>query len=323
MGNLGRETPQEPEAVAAEVQGGFVGPASLLTRLHGDSTVLDRTVGILPEIGNFCVPGSADQGANSPSLLGINGRTEASQTGRGFQPIGEGQNLVEEVDLETGEITRFEVTVKGRRPYRTPQQLRAERYALKSVVNRMFPKSLTAKCCRMRIPHKSVCILKTPEFQKAHYAGLCRCCSVWLDPVCAASISEGRRAELVAAVATAKAMGWQVVLMTCTIPHGLGDDIKAMLKQMLDAWRRMSTGRAGKDMRKLLGVQGTIRASEVTDGKNGFHPHFHVLIFAKSDFTSQSFQAGFLPLWQDACVKAGLPRRYPIASEQPGAEELP
>jgi hypothetical protein len=215
--------------------------------------------------------------------------------------------LVEEIDPDTGEISRFEVVKKGRRFYRTPQQIRAERYAMKSVVNRIFPTSETAKCCRARIPHQNVRILKTADFQRAHYGGLRRCGSVWWCSVCAATIAERRRAELVAAVATAKAMGWSVYLMTCTVPHGLGDDVNAMLDRMMNAWRRMSTGRAGKAMRKLLGVEGTIRALEVTDGPNGFHPHFHVLVFSTGGFSPESVQAGFLPLWQDACVKAGLP----------------
>lgn len=248
-----------------------------------------------------------DFGAHAHALLGINGGTEASHGWRGFQPTEEGRNLVEEVDPETGEITRFEDTKNGRRVVRTPQELRAERYALKAVVNRLYSKSSTAKCSRMQIPKQKVRILKNSEFQKAHYAGLVRCGTVWWCPLCASKIAERRRVELVAAVATAKAMGWKVYLMTCTVPHGLGDDINAMLDQMLKAWRRMSTGRQGKELRKLLDLRGTIRTLEVTDGQNGFHPHFHALLFIGSTFSPESVQAGFLPLWQDACVKAGLP----------------
>ena len=251
--------------------------------------------------------GTGQKSGFEVALLGINARTEASHERRGFQPMEGGQKLVEVIDQETGEITRFEETKKGLRPYRTHQELRAERYALKSVVNRLYPHSKTAKCCRMRIPLQTVRILKTPEFQKAFYAGVVRCSSVWWCPCCSSKIAERRRAELVAAVATAKALGWQVLLMTCTVPHGLGDDIDGMLDQMLNAWRRMTTGRAGKDMRKLLGVEGTVRTLETTYGNNGFHPHLHVLIFARSEFTPQSFQVGFRRLWQDACVKAGLP----------------
>jgi hypothetical protein len=251
------------------------------------------------------------KGQKTDSYLGINGRNDSALQPCGFQPTKNPENeinLVQEIDTETGEIITYKVTDKGKKVYRTPQENRAERYALKSVVNAIFPKSQTAKCSRMKIPHQSVRILKAPDFNKAHYSGLTRCSSVWWCPLCAAKISERRRAELVSAVATAKAMGWQVLLMTLTIPHGLGDDVKVMLDQMLKAWRKVTTSRAGQSLKSMLGIEGTIRGLEVTDGVNGFHPHFHVLVFAQPTFAIHAFQDVYLPLWQDACVKAGLPR---------------
>lgn len=243
----------------------------------------------------------------TPAYLGIKGRNSSSLQPRGFQSIEQPENLVQEIDQETGEIIIYQVTDKDKKIYKTSQQNRAERYALKSVVNRIFPTSETAKCCRAIIPKQQVKILKDSAHNKAHYAGLRRCGSAWWCPCCSAKISERRRAELVSAVATAKAMGWQVLLMTLTIPHGMGDDLKVILKQMKDAWRKIINDRAGRELKDRLGIEGMIRALEVTDGENGFHPHFHVLVFALPTFTSRDFQAAYLPLWQDACVKVGLP----------------
>lgn len=248
------------------------------------------------------------------SYLGIKGRTEASHERRGLQRIdSNGENsaanlkLVEEIDLETGEIITYQETKKGRKVYKTSQENRAERYALKSVVNLIFPKSETAKCSRAKVPGKPILILKDSERQKAFYAGLRRCGSVWWCPLCAAKIAERRRAELSAAMITAKSMGWHVSLMTCTVPHGLGDDVNLILEQMRSSWRRLSTGRAGKAVRKELGFEGTIRTLEVTHGANGFHPHFHILIFSSRNVSPSVFEYFFTPLWQDACVKSGLP----------------
>jgi len=47
---------------------------------------------------------------------------------------------------------------------------------------------------------------------------------------------------------------------------------------------------------------------EVTYGDNGFHPHLHVLLFISSDVRPSVVQTLFAPLWQNACVKRGLPR---------------
>ncbi|MCH0743043.1 protein rep, partial [Pseudomonas aeruginosa] len=149
---------------------------------------------------------------------------------------------------------------------------------------------------------------RSTEHGKAFFSGLQVCASVWACPVCAAKISERRRAELVTAVALAKSMGMHVKLLTLTVPHGLGDDLPTLLGQIRNAWRRTTTGRAGKDFRKLLGIKGTIRALEVTHGQNGFHPHLHVLLFLEQDATNACVQGLFTPIWQDACAKAGLPR---------------
>ena len=247
--------------------------------------------------------------------LGTKGNTDSALQKRGFQSSKESDNLVQEVDKETGEITTYQVTknkkngTEEKRVHKSHKQLRAERYRLKSVVNKIFPHSETAKCHRAVIPNGKIKIFKSSEFNKAHYTGLRCCSSVWLCPICAAKIAERRRAELVSAIATAKAMGMRTFLMTATIPHGIGDDLNDILDKMMKAWRKVTTSRSGRKVHDDLYVQGTIRALEVTDGKNGFHPHFHILIFAKVTFAnSKEFQEAYLPLWQDACVKAGLPR---------------
>lgn len=274
----------------------------------------------LPTDKNACSDGErmrverTGDGRKNAFSLGINARTPASHEFRGLQAIDRTTEWVDMVNPETGEIVRFETDKHGNnKPVKNHQQARAEKWALKSVVNYLFPYTATAKCSRMRVPtqrgqkEQGVKILKSPEYNKAHYAGLVRCGSVWWCPLCAAKIAERRRAELVSAVATAKAMGLQVLLMTATVPHGLGDDVNVILEQMMKAWRKTTDNRAGKEMRKLLGFVGTVRALEVTDGQNGFHPHFHVLIFAKPDFAVSAFETGFYPIWRDACISSGLP----------------
>lgn len=231
---------------------------------------------------------NANSRGSEGASLGIYAKTEAKALARAFR-----------VDQETGEILDLPLD---------PKQHRAQRFALKSVVNRLLPTSRTSKCCRWRIPKKALQVHRSIEHGKAFYSGLEVCASVWSCPVCAAKISERRRAELVTAVALAKSMGMHVKLLTLTVPHGLGDDLPTLVAQIRNAWRRTTTGRAGKDFRKLLGVRGTIRALEVTYGENGFHPHLHVLLFLDQDATNACIQGLFTPIWQDACTKAGLPR---------------
>jgi hypothetical protein len=218
-----------------------------------------------------------------------------------------GKNIWGVFDKETGEIVRLERSEDGYKVASDAQTLRAERFALKSVVNGFLPRSRTAKCMCWRVPRQDLRVMRSIEHKKAFYAGLQVCASVWACPVCAAKITERRRVELVGAVATARAMGMAVYLLTLTVPHGLGDDLGAMLDKMMTAWRKTTSDRVGKTIRGIIGLEGTVRALEVTDGKNGFHPHFHVLLFLNPDFSTDFVQQAFTGLWINACVKSGLP----------------
>lgn len=211
-------------------------------------------------------------------------------------------------DDDTGEIVPFERRGNEWVEHKTPQQVRAERYRLKAIVNAFLPGSRTCKCHRWRVPKQSLQVLNSVEFKKAFYAGLQVCASPWLCPLCAPKISERRRVELKGGIERAKKLGWEVMLLTATVPHGLGDDLLTMLDQMLEAWAKTSSTRAGAKARQSIGLEGTIRVLEVTHGQNGWHPHFHVLLFVSGGMTLQQVADIFRPLWQDACKKVGLPR---------------
>jgi len=160
---------------------------------------------------------------------------------------------------------------------------------------------------RWLLPHQEARIHKSTAHGRAFYSGLQVCASVWACPVCAAKISERRRSELVSAIDSARMLGLQVQLLTLTVPHGLGDDVRLVLDGILSAWRKSTTSRAGKALRKQIGVRGTVRALEVTHGNNGFHPHLHVLLFLDQGYPPSAVQREFSLLWRDACAKAGLP----------------
>ncbi|GAI60458.1 unnamed protein product [marine sediment metagenome] len=242
-------------------------------------------------------PGAGDRedGGAAGGPLGIYAKTPSTQ---------------EVIDPLTGEITRFKLDPKSREYVEEidPSRFRWERFAHKSVVNQLLPTSRTSKCMRWRVPNQALQVFKSQEHNKAFYAGLQVCASVWACPVCAAKISERRRAELVTALAVARSTGMQVYLLTLTVPHGLGDDLKALLEQIHKAYSKTSSGRSGQNIRKLLGLRGTVRALETTYGLNGFHPHLHVLLFLDGGLSPAAVQNAFAPLWQKACERSGLPR---------------
>lgn len=217
---------------------------------------------------------------------------------------------LESIDKETGESIRFEL-VEGRMVSfdRDSRTARAERYALKASARRLLPKDhRTTKCMHWRLPDREIQVLKGATTDKAFYNGLQVCAMPWTCPVCATKISERRRHEVSKAIKQAEALGLQVFLLTLTVPHGLGDDVNEILDKMMNAWKRLWQGKAGMQLRNALGLFGHIRALEVTYGENGFHPHFHALLFFHPQQTTPAGWGMLLPRWQASAVRSGLPR---------------
>ena len=148
--------------------------------------------------------------------------------------------------------------------------------------------------------------------QKAFYQGLYVCARVWHCPVCAAKISERRRVELKAALHEAGARGMRAHFVTLTVPHGVGDNLQELLGRLSDALKRLSCGKhaiKGTIERDLPGevLHGYIRALEVTHGQNGFHPHFHLILFTSKGVDPLFLEGAYRAAWQRACRLAGLP----------------
>lgn len=215
-------------------------------------------------------------------------------------------------DPETGEIFNHQ----GGRLVPTPQEARANRWALKSVVNSILPGSRTAACMRLRAPVPGgtladIEIMKGIH-QKAFYQGLYVCARVWHCPVCAGKISERRRIELKDAIDYARAMGMRIHFVTLTVPHGVGDDIKELLARLSDALKRLSQGKYSikrcieQDLPGEV-IYGYIRALEVTHGQNGFHPHYHMILFTSPGIEPAYLEGAYLAAWQRACRLSGLP----------------
>jgi hypothetical protein len=202
-------------------------------------------------------------------------------------------------DPETGEIIGVRLDARG---------LRAERFALKWEAMRLLPENhRTRKCMRWAVPNHHIQVWHSVEHRRAFYHGLQACGMPWTCPVCAAKIAERRRIEVAAAIAAAKALGLQVWLLSLTIRHGAGDDLGDITEKMHQAWRKLWQGKAGRAQYAAMGIVGTIRALEVKHRfLNGFHPHFHALVFfdpARSDPAAWSKLPG---IWIKRCTSVGL-----------------
>ena len=208
----------------------------------------------------------------------------------------------------TGELIPYEGRGDKAKPVSSSQAVRAERYAMKSAARRLLPKDhRTTKCMNWRVPDQEIQVRRGATTDKAFYHGLQVCAMPWTCPVCASKISERRRQEVARAIKQAEALGLEVRLLTLTIPHGVGDDVSSMVDAMTKAWSRLWSGRQGVELRESLLLAGHIRALEVTHGANGFHPHFHALLFVWPGRTRDENWEVLAKRWQKLAVRSGLP----------------
>lgn len=210
------------------------------------------------------------------------------------------------IDPETGETSPPEQDRSGSR---------LERYALQSVARSILPDSRTSHCLRHRQAHRQgVDVLRSASHETCSYGGLQTCGSVWVCPVCAAKISERRRAEVQAGMDAWKAQGGFVLLLTLTHPHNRGDALADLLELEQTAVKRFFGSRAGRRLMASIGRKGHIKAWEVTQGRkrelnNGWHPHFHILLFVDRELSASElaeFEAQAFEVWAAVCVRAGL-----------------
>jgi hypothetical protein len=164
-------------------------------------------------------------------------------------------------------------------------------------------------CARRRVGTE-VTVMHSPRLQKAHFAGLMVCGSVWTCPPCAAKVSERRKQEIVKATDTHKGAGGGLYMVTYTFAHGRDDQLADTMDKLVKARQHMRRQRAYRDLVKSVGFVGDIRTLEVTYGDaNGWHPHEHCLwLVAKSLSVRQqnSLRSTMFDLWKKACQLFGL-----------------
>lgn len=104
--------------------------------------------------------------------------------------------------------------------------------------------------------------------------------------------------------------GASFLLETRTVKHGLGDSLAELGGNMRRARNWFKGHRRYKAARALAGAVGTIRAEELTHGRNGWHPHEHELWFCERELaegTRSLLEYELAELWQEACTRHGLP----------------
>lgn len=121
--------------------------------------------------------------------------------------------------------------------------------------------------------------------------GVHSCCSCWLCPVCWSARRIQERGEIVYASESWAGSGGGMATTTITVPHRLGESLDDVWGRVRFASEDIRSRRARATLRDDFGIEHIIRATEITFGRNGWHPHEHWLMFVRGPVT-EVFEAG-------------------------------
>jgi len=153
-------------------------------------------------------------------------------------------------------------------------------------------------CGRVCVEHgdatPEVVVKRVDGVACAHYTGLLQCGHIWSCPVCSLKKRTKRAEDIAAAM---RGVGGSWAMLTVTLRHRKGMALKPLFRGLAAAWRRCKQG--GRIQRIWSErVTMSVRASEITYGDNGWHPHLHILI--RTTAWTEDEKDALLMAWQRA-----------------------
>lgn len=189
---------------------------------------------------------------------------------------------------------------------------RVHDFLLQDQSAKLLPRERVTNCLKRRIDKSKGRFVKYNEERcKAHWSNVQRCGSIWTCPVCAKQITEKRREELKQGVKTWKdKYQGEILLLTLTNSHSASHSLRSLIAGQKKALGYFFGDRKGKFLLDdCLGREYQVRAFEVTHGSNGWHPHYHILLFTNGQPVENFFElkSALAKHWINCCKKAGLP----------------
>jgi hypothetical protein len=150
-----------------------------------------------------------------------------------------------------------------------------EGIALQDVIGEIFPGSREAACMRHRLQAPSVPVSVTTR-GNTHVGHLMVCDAAHVCPVCHGRKLAKERRIVSRIVQDHYEAGGILVDTALTVPHHIDESLSSSLERLEGGWKQLRGKRVWKELAGALGIVGFIRRLEITLGKSGWHPHYHV-----------------------------------------------
>jgi hypothetical protein len=135
------------------------------------------------------------------------------------------------------------------------------------------------QCGRTANNARGVTIKRSADGGRVYASGVVTCGSPWSCLACSYKIRSKRARAIALAIACHIALGGGVLFGTFTFSHDRGEQLDRVWDVLGKGWRHMTSGQYWVDFKDSFGLAGSIKTVEVTHGRNGWHPHIHVLFF--------------------------------------------
>ena len=142
------------------------------------------------------------------------------------------------------------------------------------------------------------------RFGKTIHCKSC-CC-----PVCSSYLMHKRSDQIRQAIYLHKKCGdGEILHLTFTFSHCKDDSLADSLDRFTKAFNSFNDGKSCRSFRRIrdsIFCVGYIRSLEVTYGRNGWHPHFHVLYFVKKSAMQSHFGSDYISAFESSVSKLWL-----------------
>ena len=219
---------------------------------------------------------------------------------------------------------KAKAAAKKKRIRQLMRELAADQRTAASIYRNMVPEGEKAAgrgvclCGWTKIAGKTVELYRaeSKDGARAFYKGLAKCGLRWVCPLCTRAASEKARETLNDALAAAREHGFVPVLITLTARHHAGMSLADFWDRLSTAEKQLKDVQGWRRMKALNGpMVGFAKAIEATHGRNGWHPHFHLLMVMRADSEAEAIEAvqWIREAWLEQLEGVGLDGRSPAA----------
>lgn len=152
-------------------------------------------------------------------------------------------------------------------------------------------------------------IIKAVESDTYHFSDLSFCGSAWLCAFCAYKIQLKRRDELDSLNNWCQSNNKRLIMVTYTVPHRYNDLGNITIGRLRRAYGLLNSNNSVVNSLSSVGYAGRVTSTEIRLGKNGWHPHLHVLYIIDNTASGRSILKMYNKIksaWLTSCQTAGF-----------------